>query len=42
MIYNAAEGSEYLPTDRWYDVLKLKINEYLMMANINNHYNRKD
>ena len=42
MIYNAAEGSEYLPTDRWYDVLKLKINEYLMMVNINNPYNRKD
>ena len=38
-----AEGEDkYLPTDRWYDVLKLKINEYLMMANINNHYNRKD
>ncbi len=37
-----AEGDKYLPTDRWYDVLKLKINEYLMMANINNHYNRED
>ena len=40
MVYNAVETSEYLPTDRWYDVLKLKINEYLMMANINNRYNR--
>lgn len=37
-----AEEKKYLPTERWYDVLKLKINEYLMMANINNHYNRKD
>lgn len=37
-----AEECKYLPTERWYDVLKLKINEYLMMANINNHYNRKD
>ena len=37
-----AEGDKYLPTDRWYDVLKLEINMYLMMANINNHYNRKD
>lgn len=37
-----AEGDKYLPTERWYYVLKLKINEYLMMANINNHYNRKD
>lgn len=42
MIYNTAETNEYLPTDRWYDVLKLKINEYLMMANINNHHGRKD
>lgn len=37
-----AEGDKYLPTERWYDVLKLKINEYLMMTNINNHHNRKD
>lgn len=41
MIYNDEEN-KYLPTDRWYDVLKLKINEYLMMTNINNRYNRKD
>lgn len=40
-IYAEGDGDEYLPTDRWYDVLKLKINEYLMMANINNPYNRK-
>lgn len=37
-----AEEGKYLPTDRWYDVLKLKINEYLTMANINNPYNKKD
>lgn len=36
-----AEEMECLPTERWYDVLKLKINEYLMMANINNHYKQK-
>lgn len=41
MIYNT-DDCKYLPTDRWYDVLKLKINEYLLMANINNPYNRKD
>ena len=40
-IYAERDGDKYLPTDRWYDVLKLKINEYLMMANINNPYNRK-
>ena len=37
-----AEGDNYLPTERWYDVLMLKINEYLSIANINNHYTGKD
>lgn len=36
------EGGNYLPTERWYDVLKLKINEYLMQVNIKTPYNRKD
>ena len=31
-----------LPTERWYDVLKLKINEYLMMANIKNGCKEND